>query len=121
MAGVFFFFNHRVSWEDPFETEKAARSTSEEAALGSKTNVVSSPRGHTNYLLFEQVQEGEGSYNFFFKSSSLTKTSSESLKTNTTIHAFYNEAENDNIQRALLNPSSPEWQLKNAPFTRSGF
>ena len=105
------------SWEDPCETEKAARSTQEEA-LGSKTNVVSSPRGHTHDLFFEQVQEGEGSYFFFFKSSSLTKSSFESLKTNTTIHLFYNEAENDNIQCALLNPSSPEWQLKNARFRR---
>ena len=58
---------------------------------------------------------------FFFKSSSLTKTSFESLKTNTTIHLFYNEAENDNIQCALLNPSSPEWQLRNAPFIRGWF
>lgn len=40
---------------------------------------------------FEQVQEGEGSYNFLFlKSSSLPKTSAM-------IHSLYNGVENENI------------------------
>jgi len=80
------------------------------------------PQGPNNPMFLENLAKPVAKNAASTKmSSSLTKSSFESLKTNTTIHLFYNEAENDNIQCALLNPSSPEWQLKNARFRRGWF